>query len=163
MLKKCVEEETNNFFLVFKNMYTNLDEEDERGNYYLIKNLSGQLVPNRDDIKVYGEPCYKSYKYERVLYDGATTSPYNVYTIKGIDDILLSRGIELIAYEKENDSETKTTWIKVHDTEELWIPYKFYEETEEKEKNICSLCQNNPQGMYACEDIYIPCPAGCYT
>lgn len=133
------------------------DNEEERNNYYLIKNFSGQLVPNRDNIKVYIEPCYKSCKYETVLYEGATTSPYNVYTIKGVDDLLLSRGIELFAYEKENDSETKTTWIKVHETKEVWIPYKFYEKIED---NVCSLCQNNPQGMYACEDIYIPCP-GC--
>ena len=139
-------------------MYQNLDEEDERLNYYLIKNECCYF-PNKDDIKVYTEPCYKSQKYEKIIHINLS-SPYTTYTIKDID-ILLSRGIGLIPYEKENDSETKTTWIKVHETEELWIPCQYYEEEDENDiKPICSLCQNNPEGMYACEDIYIPCP-GC--
>ena len=64
----------------------------------------------------------------------------NIYTLEDID-IRIGPSIGLWGWEISHNIEEETTWIRIHEDENLWIPYEHYEydSSDEEEETI------NPQ------------------
>lgn len=142
------------------------DEENTVG-YYTCK--------NSDNVEVYTKPCYDSDKYNKVLdrkheqwkYNNADKLNLtlkemdekfgNIYTIEDIN-IRIGPSIGYWGWEKVHNKEEKITWIRVHEYEDVWIPYEHYEydssddeeettNSQEDEKQCWGCLHNEPNQM----------------
>jgi hypothetical protein len=125
------------------------DEENTVG-YYTFK--------DPENVEVYTKPSYESDTYDKVLYQPHEQWKYNnadklnlslkemdekfgnIYTLEDID-IRIGPSIGLWGWEISHNKEEETTWIRIHEDENLWIPYEHYEydSSNEEEETI------NPQ------------------
>jgi hypothetical protein len=145
------------------------DEENTIG-YYTFK--------DPDNVEVYTEPSYDSETYNKVLdrkhelwkYNHSdvlnltsqdmNTKFGNIYTLEDID-FRIGPSIGLWGWEKVNNKEEKTTWIRVHEDKNLWIPFEHYqcESSDEEEETTnpqedkvqCWGCLNNEPNQMAHE------------
>lgn len=142
------------------------DEENTVG-YYTVKDPKS--------VDIYTEPSYESVTYDKVLnkqYErwkrdhskilNLTLKEMddkfgNIYTIED-SDIRIGLSIGLWGWEKVNNKEEETTWIRIHEVENMWIPFEHYEydssDDEEETTNSqedkveCLGClQNEPNQM----------------
>lgn len=111
------------------------DEENTVG-YYVVK--------DSDNVEVYTRPSYESDTYDKVLdrkhelwkYEHANKLNLssqemnkkfgNIYTLRGID-FRIGPSIGLWGWEISHNKEEETTWIRIHEYENVWIPYEHYE------------------------------------
>ena len=121
------------------------DEENTVG-YYTVK--------DPESVEVYTEPSYESDTHEKILLQSHEDWKYNnadgcnftlkqmdkkfgnIYTIEG-SGIRLGKSNGLWGWEKVHNKEEKITWIRVHEDENLWIPFEHYEiDSSEEEEDV---------------------------
>ena len=121
------------------------DEENTVG-YYTFK--------DPENVEVYTRPSYESDTYDKVLdrkhelwkfnhSDKLNLSSQemnkkfgNIYTLEDID-FRIGPSIGLWGWEISHNKEEETTWIRVHEDENLWIPFEHYEiDSSEEEEDV---------------------------
>ena len=121
------------------------DEENTVG-YYTVK--------DPESVEVYTEPSYESETHDKVLDRKHEQWKYNhsdmlnltlqemnkkfgnIYTIEG-SDIRLGKSNGLWGWEKVHNKEEETTWIRVHEDQNLWIPFEHYEyDSSDEEEDV---------------------------
>ena len=138
------------------------DEENTVG-YYTFK--------DPENVEVYSEPSYDSEIYNKVLdrkheqwkSNNSNTLNLssqemnkkfgNIYTLENID-FRIGPSIGLWGWEISHNKEEKITWIRVHEDENLWIPFEYYEyesPDEEEDKVECWGCLHNEPNQMAHE------------
>jgi hypothetical protein len=127
------------------------DEENTVG-YYTFK--------DHKSVEVYTRPSYESDTYDKVLDKQYERWKYNHskalnLTLKEMDDkfgniytiedsgIRIGLSIGLWGWEKVNNKEEETTWIRVHEDENLWIPFENYEyDSSDEEEDVQCVIQD---------------------
>lgn len=134
------------------------DEENTVG-YYTFK--------DPENVEVYTEPNYDSHKLNKVLYLPHEQWKYNnadklnlslkemnekfgnVYTIEN-SDIFVGCSYNVWGWEKVHNKEEKTTWIRVDEIEDIWIPYEHYEYDSSDDEKETTNSQEDKEQCWGC-------------
>ena len=134
-------------------------DEDNTIGYYKFK--------DPDNVEVYTRPSYESDTYDKVLdrkhelwkfkhSDILNLSSQemnkkfgNIYTLEDID-FRIGPSIGVWGWEITHNKEEETTWIRVHEDENLWIPFEHYQYDSSEEEEETTNPQEDKVQCWGC-------------